>query len=88
MSGRSTEKVKCMLDDIEFSKATGFNNIPPKLFKSASQELAQTLTTFVNQSINLYHLAHALRNGKYLPCTNAKVISHKLSPNWCIDVAI
>ena len=31
------EKVKRMLDDIDSSKATGFDNIPPKLLKSASQ---------------------------------------------------
>ena len=42
------EKVKSMLDDIDSSKATGFDNIPAKWLKSTSHELAQPVTTLVN----------------------------------------
>ena len=66
-----TEKVKRMLDDIDSSRATGFDNIPPKLLKSASQELAQPVATLVKQSIKMSHFPHELKNLLY---TNAKMI--------------
>ena len=41
-------KVKIMLHDIDCSKAIGFENIPPKLLKAASQEHAEPATNLVN----------------------------------------
>ena len=66
------EKVKRMLDDIDSSKATGFDNIPPKLLKSASQELAQPVTTLVNQSIKMSHFPHDLKKAELSPLYKCK----------------
>ena len=66
------EKAKRMLDDIDSSKAIGFDNIPPKLLKSASQELAQPLATLVNQSIRMSHFPHDLKKAELSPLYKCK----------------
>ena len=66
------EKVKSMLDDIDSSKATGFDNIPPKLLKSASQELAEPVTNLVNQSIRISHFPHDLKKAELSPLYKCK----------------
>ena len=71
-SGGCTEKVKRMLDDIDFSKATGFDNIPPKLLKSASQELTKPVATLVNQSIRMSHFPHDLKTAELSPLYKCK----------------
>ena len=66
------EKVKSMLDDIDSSKAAGFDNIPPKLLKSASQELAEPVTNLVNQSIRISHFPHDLKKAELSPLYKCK----------------
>ena len=66
------EKVKSMLDDIDSSKAAGFDNIPPKLLKSASQELAEPVTYLVNQSIRISHFPHDLKKAELSPLYKCK----------------
>ena len=39
------------MDNVDSSKATGFDNIPPKLLKSALQDLAKPVTSLGNQSV-------------------------------------
>ena len=53
-----------MLDDIDSSKTTGFDNIPSKLLKSASQELVKPVTTLGNQSIGMSYFPHDLKNAE------------------------
>ena len=61
------EKVKSMLDDIDSSKAAGFDNIPPKWLRFASQELAEPVTNLVNQSIRLSQFPHDLKKAELSP---------------------
>ena len=61
LSSVCAEKVKIVLDDIGSCKATAFDNIPPKLSKSASQELAQPISTLVDQCLKISHFPHDLK---------------------------
>ena len=42
-------KIRSLIQEIDQGKACGFDNIPPKLLKSAANELAPSVTTLVNK---------------------------------------
>ena len=65
-------RVKSMLDDTDSSKAAGFDNIPPKLLKFASQELAEPVTNLINQSIRISHFPHDLEKAELSPLYKCK----------------
>ena len=44
---------KSLMQDIESSKSTGYDTIPPKLVKAAANELAQPISSLVNMSLSL-----------------------------------
>ena len=56
-----------MLDNIESKKATGFDSIPPKLLKSAAQELALPVTSLVNHSIQRSEFPDELKKAEISP---------------------
>ena len=49
----SVGEVKSLLRNIDSSKATGYDTIPPKLVKAAANELAQPISFLVNMSPSL-----------------------------------
>ena len=48
----SVGEVKSLLWDIDSSKATGYDTIPPELVKAAANELAQSISSLVNMSLS------------------------------------
>ena len=48
-------KIKSLIQAIDHRKACGFDDMPPKPLKSAVNELAPAVTTFVNKSVSLSH---------------------------------
>ena len=49
----SVGEVKSLLRNINSSKATGYDTIPPKLVKAAANELAQPISSLMNMSLSL-----------------------------------
>ena len=48
----STSEVQKLLENLEVKKATGLDNLPPKLLKLAARILAPSLTFIFNQSLS------------------------------------
>ena len=49
----SVGEVKSLLWNIDSSKDTGYDTIPPKLVKAAANELVQPISSLVNMSLSL-----------------------------------
>ena len=63
----SVGEVKCLLWNIDSSKATGYDTIPPKLVKAATNELAQPISSLVNMSLSLSCFPHELKKSETSP---------------------
>ena len=63
----SVGEVKSLLRNIDFSKATGYDTIPPKLVKAAGNELAQPISSLVNRSLSLSRFPHELKKSETSP---------------------
>ena len=63
----SVGEVKALLLDIDSTKATGYDTIPPKLVKAAANELAQPISSLVNMSISLSCFPHELKKSETSP---------------------
>ena len=51
----TVKNVESLLRESDSSKASGYDNIPPKLLKVAAKELAQHIATLVNKSVIMSH---------------------------------
>ena len=60
----SVGEVKSLLRNIDSSKATGYDTIPPKLVKAAANELAQPISSLVNMSLSLSCFPHELKKSE------------------------
>ena len=63
----SVGEVKSLLRNIDSSKATGYDTIPPKLVKAAANELAQPISSLVNMSLSLSRFPHELKKSETSP---------------------
>ena len=63
----SVVEVKVLLQDIDSSKASGYDNVPPKLVKVAAAELAQPISSLINRSISLSCFPHELKKSETSP---------------------
>ena len=63
----SVGEVKSLLRNIDSSKATGHDTIPPKLVKTAANELAQLISSLVNISLSLSCFPHELKQSETSP---------------------
>jgi hypothetical protein len=61
------KEVLGVLKSLSASKATGLDNIPPKLVKDAAEELATPLTTLVNRSLTCGLFPNAEKTAKISP---------------------
>ena len=57
----SVREVKSLLRNIDSSKATGYDTIPPKFVKAAANKLAQHISSLVNMSLSLSRFPHELK---------------------------
>ena len=57
----SVGEVKSLLRNIDSSKATGYDTIPPKLVKAAANKLAQPVSSLVNMSLSLSRFPQELK---------------------------
>ena len=57
----SVGEVKSLLRNIDSSKATGYDTIPPKLVKAAANGLTQPISSLVNMSLSLSRFPHELK---------------------------
>ena len=60
-------KVKFLIQAIDHRKACGFDDMPPKLLKSAANELAPAVTIFVNKSVSLSHFPCEVKKSELSP---------------------
>ena len=63
----SVGEVKSLLRNIDPSKATGYDTIPPKLVKAAANELSQPISSLVNMSLSLSCFPHELKKSETSP---------------------
>ena len=63
----SVGEVKPLLQNIDSSKAMGYDTIPPKLVKAAANELAQHISSLVNMSISLLCFPQELKKSETSP---------------------
>ena len=68
----SVGEVKSLLLNIDSSKATGYDTIPPKLVKAAANELAQPISSLVNMSQSLSRFPHELKKNQ-IPLLYTKI---------------
>ena len=63
----SVGEVKSLLRNIDSSKATGYDTIPPKLVKAAPNELVQPSSSLVNMPISLSCFPHEFKKSETSP---------------------
>ena len=63
----TVSKVRSLIQEIDHRKACGFDNMPPKLLKSAANELAPAVTTLVNKSVSMSHFPCELKKSELSP---------------------
>ena len=63
----SVGEVKSLLRNIDSSKATVYDTIPPKLVKAAANELAQPISSLVNMSLSLSRFPDQLKKSETSP---------------------
>ena len=61
------KEVNDLLNKTDPTKATGYDDIPPKLLKLGATELAPTITNLINQSIEKSHFPTALKKSESSP---------------------
>ena len=66
-SNVSVGEVKSLLRNINSSKATGYDTIPPKLVKAVANELAQPISSLVNMSLSLSRFPRELKKSETSP---------------------
>ena len=55
------------MNHIDHKKEPGYDNIPPKLIKEASDELTVPITSLINESIRLGHFPDGLKMAELAP---------------------
>ena len=63
----TVKNVESLLRESDSSKASGYDNIPPKLLKVAAKELAQPIATLVNKSVIMSHFPSELKKAELSP---------------------
>ena len=66
-SSTSVTEVNDLLNKTDPTKATGYDDIPPKLLKLGATELAPTITNLINQSIEKCRFPTALNKSELSP---------------------
>ena len=61
-----------MLKNLNPKKATGYDNIPPKLLRLASMEFSRPIATLVNSSIKRSHFPESLKQAEVTPLHKSK----------------
>ena len=71
----SVGEVKSLLRDIDSSKDTGYDTIPPKWVKAAANEFAQPNSSLMNMSLSLSCFPHELKkNQRHILYANVRTI--------------
>ena len=68
----SVKDVKDLLKKTDPTKATGYDDIPPKLLQLGATELAPTITNLINQSIEKCRFPTALKQSELSPLYKSK----------------
>ena len=68
----SVKEVKDLLKKTDLTKATGYDDIPPKLLQLGATELAPTVTNLINQSIENRRFPTALKKSELSPLYKSK----------------
>ena len=55
------------MDHIDHKKGPGYDNIPPKLIKDASDEFTMPIKSLINESIRLGHFPDGLKMSELVP---------------------
>ena len=63
----SSNEVKSLMNRIDHRKGPGYDNIPPKLVKEASDEFTVPITSLINESIRLGHFPDGLKMAELAP---------------------
>ena len=66
-SSTSVKEVNDLLNKTDPTKATGYDDIPPKLLKLGATELAPTITNLINRSIEKCRFPTALKKSELSP---------------------
>ena len=66
-SATTVKEVNDLLNKTDPTKATGNDDIPPKLLKCGATELAPTITNLINRSIEKSHFPTALKKSELSP---------------------
>ena len=66
-SAMAVKEVNDLLNKTDPTKATGYDDIPPKLLKLGATELASTITNLINQLIEKSHFLTALKKSELSP---------------------
>ncbi len=63
-----------MLGKLKINKATGYDNVPPKMVKICTEELSETLVELVNQAFTNNRFPEEMKKLKYLQFLRRKKI--------------
>ena len=81
-SSVTVKDVHDLLENMDQKKATGYDNIPPKILKVATDELAFPITNLINLSIEACCFPSDLKKSELSPLFKAKdsLLSENLRP--------
>ena len=68
----SVKEVQKLLKDVDSKKATGYDNIPPKILKIAADELAHPLANLINLTVTKSNFPMDLKNSELSPLYKCK----------------
>ena len=68
----SVKEVQKLLKDVDSKKATGYDNIPPKILKIAADELAHPLANLINLSVTKSNFPMDLKKSELSPLYKCK----------------
>ena len=63
----TSNEVKSLMNRIDHKKGPGYDNIPPKLVKEASDEFTVPITSLINESLRLGHFPDGLKMAELAP---------------------
>ena len=66
-SSGTVQEVKKLLENMDKKKATGYDNIPPKILKVAAHELAFPITNLINLSVEASCIPSNLKKNQNCP---------------------
>ena len=99
-SPTTAKEVHDLLKNVDSKKATGYDNVPPKIIKMAADEFASPLTNLINLSIErscfpsdlkkselspLYKCKDSLVSGNYRPLSILPSVSKKFLKRYIIS---